>query len=145
MAEQFNVTVVVSSAKLTAADIAAKTGLVPDAQWAAGAAYGAFGAIREKHGIQLESKETPTTPINDHVLAMIKRLAPSAQKLGALGADVETAFACKVQGKRAPFLHFDKDTLRWLAVMNAKLDIDTAVIPDPPKPAAGGAKPAESK
>lgn len=137
MREQNHVAVRVTSATILAPDLAVRSGLTPDSSWPAGKPYGAFGAVERHHGMLFESKLGPTTSLDEHVREMLKRLAPGAQKLGQLGAEVEVTFTCTVHSRRAPVLHFDRDTLRWLAVMGAKLDIDTAVIADPPKPAAG--------
>lgn len=143
MRESNNVSVKIESPSITAPDLIARTGAEADEKWAAGDSYGAFGAIRRSHGLGLESKVSPTASLDEHVSAMIKRLAPAAQKLGALGAAVEVTFTCKIESRRAPALHFARDVVRWLAVMNAKLDVDTQVIVEPPKPPApGGAKPA---
>jgi len=139
MRESNGVSVQILSATITAADLVARTGIAADATWAAGDTYGAFGAIRKTHGLALETKLAPSSTLDEHVRDMLRRLAPSAQKIGQLAAQVEVIFACKIESKRAPILHFDSDTLRWLAAMNAKLDIDTAVISEPPKPASGGA------
>jgi hypothetical protein len=139
MRELNHVTVRVESPTIKAEDLAARSGITPDSAWPAGKTYGAFGATEKNNGFQLESKLGPTVNYEEHLREMIKRLAPNGQKLGQLGPDVEVKFNLTVHHKRAPALHFDRDTVRWLAVMNARLDIDTAVVADPPKPAAGGA------
>lgn len=138
MREQNDVSVRITSSTLLAKDIMARVGLAAaDQTWAAGATYGVFGATEKQNGLSLKSKLMPSAALDEHVREMIKRLAPSAQKLGQLGAEVEITFSCTVHSRRAPVLHYDRETVRWLAVMNAKLDIDTAIIVDPPKPAAG--------
>jgi hypothetical protein len=143
--ESNNVSVKIESPSITAADLIARTGVEHDEKWTLGDTYGAFGATRRGHGLGLETKVSPTASLDEHVSAMIKRLAPAAQKLGQLGNEVEVTFTCKIESRRAPAIHFARDVVRWLAVMNAKLDVDTSVFVDPPKPAspgAPGAKPA---
>ena len=140
MRESTTVNFKVTSATIPAKDLAAKLSLKPDREWLAGAARGAFGAIEKQHGFELESKLMPQSSLEQHVGAMLDRLKPCAQLLGSLAKEVTVEFTCSVQRKRAPFLHFDRDTMRWLAVMGARLDIDTQIVSDPPPPAkAGGA------
>ena len=137
MREENGVSVRITSSKLPAADIAARVGLTGDNSWAAGATYGVFGATEKQHGLSLQSRLGPSAPLEEHFREMLKRLAPAAQKLGLLAAEVEVVFACTVHSRRAPALHFDRDSLRWLGAMQARLEIDTVVISEAPKPAAG--------
>jgi len=140
MREQTNVIFKISSATLDPTTITARVGLTPDVSWLSGAMRGTFGAKEKEHGFVLESKLGPISSLDDHVKEMLKRLAPYAQKIGQLAAEATIEFTCSVQRKKAPALHFDRDVVRWLAVMGAKLDIDTFVIVEPPPPAP--AKPA---
>jgi hypothetical protein len=130
--EQTAVRFGIYSATLSAKDIEARTGLAPDESWKLGDARGAFGAVEKMHGFILQSKV--------RIQAMIKRLAPYAQKIGALANECKIEMTCTVHRKIAPALKFDRDDLRWLGVMGARLDIDIYILSEPPKPAA--AKPA---
>jgi hypothetical protein len=148
MREQTSVRFKITSPTLTAAEIQTRTGLVPDETWKVGDARGHFGNVEKQHGFVLDSKAPIQNSLDDHVKAMLKRLAPYAQKIGALGGDVKIEFACIVQRKQAPALRFERDDLRWLGVMGARLDVDVILISDayskaPPKPAGtGGETPA---
>ncbi len=140
MREQTTVNFKVTSATITAKDLAAKLNLKPDREWLAGSPRGAFGAIEKLHGFELESKLGPQSSVEQHVGGMLDRLKPCAQALGAMAKEVTVEFTLSLTRRRAPWLHFDRDTVRWLAVMGAKLDIDSQVIADaPPPPKAGGA------
>ena len=124
------------SATLTAQEIQARTGLVPDEFWKIGDARGAFGAVEKMHGFVLESKCRPTESLNDHMQTMLKRLAPSAHKIGALADECKIELSCQIHRKLAPALKFERDDLRWLGVMGARLDVDVHIISEPQKPAA---------
>jgi hypothetical protein len=138
--EQATVNVKVMSATITAEDLLKRLNLKADRQWLAGSPRGAFGAIEKNHGFELESKLGPTSSLEMHVAAMVDRLKACAQALGALAKEVTVEFNCAITRRRAPMLHFDRDTVRWIAVMGAKLEIDTQVLVDaPPPPKAGGA------
>ena len=137
--EQTAVRFKISSATLTAADIQARTGLTPDESWKIGDARGAFGAVEKRHGFVLESKARMQESLDDHIKAMLKRLAPHAQKIGALVNEAVIELSCMVHRKVAPALKFERDDLRWLGVMGARLDIDIYILSEPAKPASTGA------
>jgi hypothetical protein len=139
MREQTTIRFKISSATLSPQDIEAKLGLKPDDFWKAGTARGAFGAVEKKHGFVVDSKLPPNRSLEEHMKEMIQRLAPYAQKIGALGAAVEVEFACTIHRERAPRLKFLRDDIRWLGVMGARLDVDVFTVSEPPKPKPGGA------
>lgn len=141
MREQTSIRFKITSPTMSAADVQARTGLVPDETWKVGDARGHFGNIEKQHGFVLDSKAPITSSLDDHVKAMLKRLAPYAQKIGALGGDAKIEFSCIVQRKQAPALRFERDDLRWLGVMGARLDVDVILISDAyskTAPKAGG-------
>lgn len=139
--EQTTVGFKISSATLTAEDLAARLNLKPDRSWKAGTPRGAFGAIEKMHGFELESKLGPQTALEEHVKEMLKRLSACAQKIGELGAQVSVEFACSVSRKRGPHLVFGREELHFLAAMGAHLDLDIQIVSDGPAagPAAGKA------
>lgn len=141
--EQTSVLFRITSATLSAPDIQSRTGLAPDETWKIGQVRGSFGNVEKKHGFVMESKAPISASLEDHVKGMIKRLAPAAQKVGALANDCVIEFVCQVHRKAGPRLKFDRDDLRWLGVMGARLDVDTFIIADAaaPKPAAPKTEP----
>ncbi len=126
--EQTSVTFRILSATLTAADIAARTGLTADQTWKTGDPRGRFGNVEKKNGFIMESKLMFSASIDDHVKGMLKRLVPFAQKIGALTGECSIEFVCTVHRKVAPMLRFERDDLRWLGVMGARLDADIFVV-----------------
>ncbi len=131
--EQTAVRFNIFSMTLSAADIQARTGLTPDESWKIGDARGAFGAVEKQHGFVLKSKVRASESLNDHIREMLKRLAPCAQKIGALAADAKIELSCQIHRKLAPALKFERDDLRWLGVMGARLDIDVYILAEPQK------------
>ena len=73
---------------------------------------------------------------------MLKRVAPQAQKIGALANEAKIEMACMVHRKIAPALKFERDDLRWLGVMGARLDIDIYILNEQQKPSLFGSQPA---
>jgi hypothetical protein len=142
--EQTSVRFKISSATLSAAEIQARTGLAPDESWKVGDARGAFGAVERQHGFVLESKVRMQDSLDDHIKAMLKRLAPHAQKIGALVNEAKIELSCMVHRKVAPALKFERDDLRWLGVMGARLDIDIYILTDHAKPAPASPPPTTS-
>ena len=110
--------------------------MAPDESWKIGDARGPFGAVEKMHGFVLESKVRMQDSLDDHIKAMLRRVAPHAQKIGALAAEARIELSCQVHRKIAPALKFERDDLRWLGVMGARLDIDIYILSEPPKPAA---------
>ena len=133
--EQTTVRFAITSATLTAHEIQTRLGLVPDESWKIGDSRGTFGAIEKTHAFVLESKEPAQNSLDEHVKAMLKRLAPYAQKIGALTDQARIEFSCILHRKIAPALKFERDDLRWLGVMGAQLNVDFQIISEPPKPA----------
>jgi hypothetical protein len=118
---------------------------VPDETWKIGDPRGHFGNIEKQHGFVLDSKTPISEPLDDHVKGMLKRLAPYAQKIGTLTGEAVIEFGCIVHRKIAPALRFDRDDLRWLGVMGARLDVDIFILSDAhtkpaSKPMMGGAE-----
>ena len=134
--EQTAVRFGIYSATLSAAEIQARTGLAPDESWKIGDARGAFGAQEKTHGFVLESKVRMQDSLDEHLKAMLKRVAPHAQKIGALANEAKIEMSCMVHRKIAPALKFERDDLRWLGVMGARLDIDIYILAEHSKPAA---------
>ena len=135
--EQTAVLFKIHSASLSAQEIQARTGLAPDESWKIGDARGPFGAVEKMHGFVLESKVRMQDSLDDHIKGMLKRLSPHAQKIGALANEAKIELCCMVHRKVAPALKFERDDLRWLGVMGARLDIDIYILSEPPKPAPG--------
>ncbi|MDE2490268.1 MAG: DUF4279 domain-containing protein [Elusimicrobia bacterium] len=140
--EQTSVVFKISSASLSARELETRLGLKPDLSWKAGEARGAFGAVEKLHGFVLESDRPAQNELGDHLKAMLKRLAPHAQKIGALAKDATIEMTCQVHRKSGPRLRFDRDDLRWLGVMGARLDVDVFILVDKPAPAAAPKPPA---
>jgi hypothetical protein len=145
MREKTTVHFKIHSAKLTAQEIAARIGIEPDESWKAGDQRGPFGTREKLHGFVLESKLPPHGTLDEHVKAMLKRVAPSAQKIGALVADATIEFVCTIHRNIGPALRFERDDVRWLGVMGARLDVDVFILRDnapakaapPPPPTTG--------
>lgn len=136
MREQTSVRFKITSAKLSALDVQARLGLEPDESWKAGDKRGAFAAVEKHHGFVLQSKEPPHATLDEHIKAMLARVAPVAQKIGALAGEATIEFICSLHRKTAPGLRFERDDLRWLGVMGARLDVDVFLVSDPPPPKA---------
>jgi hypothetical protein len=141
--EQTTVRFRITSPTLSADQIKAQIGLDPDETWKLGDKRGPFAVVEKVHGFVLESKAFPMASLDEHVKAMIKRLAPSAQKIGAIAPQCSIEFICALHSKKFPALRFARDDVRWIGVMGARLDVDLFVLeaPPPPKPAGGAAAP----
>ena len=133
MKERTSVEFRILSATLSAADVQTRLGLAPDESWKAGDARGPFNAVEKLHGFILQSKQPDRESLDEHVKAMLKRLAPYATKIGTLAAESRIEFACILQRQTAPRLKFERDDLRWLGVMGAQLDVDFKILVEPPK------------
>jgi hypothetical protein len=128
----------ITSATLSAVQIKAQTGLDADETWKLGDKRGPFAVLEKVHGFVLESKAFPMSSLDEHLKAMLKRLAPSAQKIGAIAPQCVIEFVCAMTVKKVPSLRFERDDLRWLGVMGARLNIDLLLIEEPAKPSGGG-------
>jgi hypothetical protein len=137
MREQTDVRLRILSLTMPPQDIEARIGLKPNESWKIGDRLGAFGAAARDHGFVIESDALASSPFQDYMTALIRKLAPAAQKIGALGDQCTIEVVCTFHRKAAPLLTFERDDLRWIGVMGAKLRIDTFVIFDA---ARGGAK-----
>ena len=126
--EQTSVRFRITSAKLSAKDIQTRIGIEPDETWKVGDVRGQFGNAEKKHGFVLESKSATHQALDEQVKAMLKRLTPNAQKIGALAGEAVIEFICIVHLKAAPMLRFERDDLRWLGVMGARLDVDIFIL-----------------
>ena len=128
MREQTSVRFKIASTTLGVSDIQTRTGLTPDETWKIGAPRGRFSNIEKANGFVLESKLTMQNSLDDHVKAMLKRLIPHAQQIGALAGEAVIEFSCIVHRKTGPAVKLERDELRWLGVMAARLEIDVFII-----------------
>ena len=122
----------ITSKVLTAADIEARLGLKPDESWKIGETTGAFGVVLKEHGYAIASAASLTAPISDHLRSVIKRIAPVAKKIGEVSTEATVEMSCRIHTKAAPSLAFDRDDLRWLAAIGARLEIDLHMIVERP-------------
>jgi len=147
MKETSNVLFRITSATVTAAQIAERTGLTADESWKVGDPRGRFANVEKVHGFVLESKEAPHQPFEEHVKSMLKRLAPVAAKIGALAAETKIDFEVSLHRKAVPQIKFERDDVRWLGVMGARLNLDIFLLHDSAPPAArpgGPSKPGDA-
>lgn len=113
---------------LTAAEVEAKLGLKPDEAWKIGDRTGTFGAILKDHGYVLDSTAMMTLNTADHFRSLLKRIAPVAQKIGEISAQAKVEIVVSVICKHIPPVSFERDDLRWLAAMGAKLEVEIAIM-----------------
>jgi hypothetical protein len=139
MREQTDVRLRILSQTMTPQDIAACIGLKPDESWKIGDRLGAFGAAAREHGFVIESGALASSPFQDYMTALIRKIAPAAQKIGTLGDRCAIEVVCTLHRKAAPLLTFERDDLRWIGVMGARLRIDTFVVCDPARAGARAA------
>jgi hypothetical protein len=150
MREQHEVRLKITSMTMQPQEIEARIGLKPDESWKIGDRLGVFGAKAREHGFIVASGAPATASFPDTMTAMIRRLAPVAQRIGQLGEACVIEIVCTIHRKTGPLLTFERDDLRWIGVMGAKLRLDTFVTSDAPRaaakpasgaPEAGAAKP----
>ncbi len=118
----------ITSTTLTAADIEAKLGIKPDEAWKIGDRTGAFGALLKDHGYELDASALYIVNLADHMRAMIKRIAPVAQKIGEISAQAKVQMVCTLFCKAPPPITFTREDLRWLAAIGASLDVDMNLL-----------------
>ena len=118
----------ITSTTLTAAAVEAALGIKPDEAWKTGDRTGTFGALLKEHGYVLDSTAMMTTKPADHFRSLLKRIAPVAQKIGELSAQAKVEVVVSVIARNIPPVSFEKDDLRWLAAMGAKLDVEIALL-----------------
>ncbi len=118
----------ITSLTVTAAEMEAKLGVKPDEAWKIGDRTGTFGAILKDHGYLLDSTAMMTTNPADHFRSLLKRIAPVAQKIGELSAQAKVEVVCSIIARHIPPVSFERDDLRWLAAMGAKLEVEIALL-----------------
>ena len=126
----------ITSLTMTALEIEAKLGIKADESWKIGDRTGTFGAVLKDHGYALDSSVAFSTKLSDHFRAMIKRIAPVAQKIGEISTQAKVEMVCTVLCKNIPPVSFERDDLRWLAAIGARLDVDITVLQERAQPVA---------
>lgn len=125
----------ITSTALTPQDIEARLGLKPDTTWKIGDRTGVFGSVEKANGFTLDSSLNLTISLEEHIHSLIARVSPRAQKIGELASQAAIVLLCVLSRKSIPPMTFDRDDVRWLAVMGAKIDIELGLIPDPSRDA----------
>lgn len=134
--ETTNVRLRITSPTLTAAEIETRLGIKPDEAWKIGDRTGTFGAVLKDHGYALDAVSPYSIKLADHMRAMIKRIAPVAQKIGEISAQAKVEMVCTMFCKTTPPINFERDDLRWLAAIGASLDVSVGMIVERAAPAA---------
>lgn len=141
--ETTNVRLRITSPTLTAAEIETRLGIKADESWKIGDRTGTFGATLKDHGYALDAVSPYSIKLADHMRAMIKRIAPVAQKIGEISAVAKVEMICTMFCKSTPPISFERDDLRWLAAIGASLDVEVGMIVEraqPPKEKKPGDK-----
>ena len=110
-------------------------GIKPDDSWKLGDRVGTFKAMQKLHGYELHSTVFPGAPLIEHFRGMLKRIAPVAQKIGEISAQGMVEMVCKLHCKALPPIAFERDDIRWLAALGARLDFDVLIIVERQEPA----------
>jgi hypothetical protein len=118
----------ITSLTLTAAQVEAHLGIKPDESWKIGDRTGTFGALLKEHGYVLDSTAMMTTNAADHFRSLLKRIAPVAAKIGEVSAQAKVEVVVSIITRNIPPVSFERDDLRWLAAMGAKLDVEIALL-----------------
>ena len=139
MREQTDVRLKITSLTITPQDIESRIGLKPDESWRIGDRLGTFGAVARDHGFMIEAGALVSAPFQDYMTGLIRKIAPAAQKIGQLGDQCAIEVVCTLHRKVAPLLTFERDDLRWIGVLGARVRIDTFIISEG---ARAGARPA---
>lgn len=135
----------ITSAALTAEEIEAKLGIKADESWKIGDRTGTFGAVLKDHGYALDAVALYTLKLDDHMRAMIKRIAPVAQKIGEISSQAKVEMICTLFCRTPPPLTFSRDDLRWLAAIGASLDVEVGMLVDRVQPASAERKPGDKE
>lgn len=133
--ETTSVTLRITSPTIPPKEIEARLGIKPDDSWNLGDRVGTFKAVQKMHGYELHSTVFPTAPLIEHFRGMIKRIAPVAQKIGEISTQGAVEMVCQLHCKALPPISFERDDIRWLAALGAKLDFDVLLIVERQDPA----------
>jgi len=143
--ETTNVRLRITSPTLTAADIEARLGIKADESWKIGDRTGTFGAILKDHGYALDAVALYTLKLDDHMRAMIKRIAPVAQKVGEISGEAKVEMVCTLFCRTAPPIAFTRDDIRWLAAIGASLDVEVGMLVERAQPASAETMPGDKE
>lgn len=135
----------ITSPTLTAPQIEAHLGLKPDDSWKIGDRTGTFGALLKEHGYVLDSTAMMTNNPADHFRSLLKRIAPVAQKIGEVSAQAKVEVIVSIITRNIPPVSFERDDLRWLAAMGAKLDVEISMPVERAAPASSEKKPGDKE
>ena len=130
----------ITSATLTAEAIEAKLGIKADESWKIGDRTGTFGAILKDHGYAIDAVALYTLKLDDHMRAMIKRIAPVAQKIGEISGEAKVEMVCTMFCKAAPPIAFTRDDVRWLAAIGASVEVEVGLLVERAQPASSAEK-----
>jgi hypothetical protein len=128
--ESTEVKLKITSATLAPADLEARLGAKADESWKIGDRLGTFGAQQKTHGLLFDAQGPMSGSVEDHIRSLLKRVAPFAPKVAELAAAGAATIEvlCQITRKAAPPLRLEKDDLRWLAYLNARLDISVNIL-----------------
>jgi hypothetical protein len=121
----------ISSIDLTSEEICDAVGLTCDQEWKIGDQRGKT-IIREKeNGCMFESTLPESSPLEDHVDALISRLKPYSEKIKTLSKTNEVEFSCVIYNYIDPVnpgFHFEKGIISDIHSLGADLDIDLYLL-----------------
>lgn len=115
--------------------VTALTGITPSKTWRLGEIINPRAIMRYQHyGWRVKSDLSLSADLEEHVRTVLEQLKPAWPVLVELGRRYDVEIACVVRsfGGDRPSMHFDKDSVKRIAELNAALDIDLYVFDDDP-------------
>jgi len=99
-----------------------------DKSWKIGE-FRAKTTIKEKdNGWVINSGLEKKDSLEDHIEALLKKIAPLSDKIQYLSEDNYIEVSCAIYASEAPPLHFEKNVIHQINKLGACLDIDFYVI-----------------
>lgn len=127
-ADEVIVRLVIRSQDLSPEEITSAVGLRCDQSWVSGQRRGPTIILQTDNGWVVGSGLPRTSPLEDHVDSLLRRLAPIAEKVKELSTRNAVEVSVVIYAENEPALSFESRTLNVLAGMGASLDIDLYIM-----------------
>lgn len=109
-------------------DINSLVGVHCDRSWKIGDLRAKTTIIEKDNGWILNSGLEEEDSLDEHIKALLEKIAHLSSKIQALSSDSYIEISCAIYASEPPPLHFEKDTIRQFNQIGASLDIDLYIV-----------------
>jgi Domain of unknown function (DUF4279) len=133
MKSEISVDFLLTGFEISPEEITNAIGIEPTKSWHIGETIGKSKIKRKKNGWTLSSGLDKSSELEEHLSALFEQLQARWTIFTSLCAKYDSEISCAVYCYEAqgPSIHFNKEVVKYIAELNAEIDVDYYCLDDP--------------